>query len=536
MKKRNIISAFLFAASFNINAQAPVENKHVNLGSAVNSNVSELRPFITVDGKALFMIKDHHPSNNTYSASTSQDVWVSYLNSDSTWTQAEHLSRPFNTQKANAVFNVSPDNTKFIIRGAWDDGEYQGNGVSMIRKKEKGFSEPETFVIKDYTKYSSKGSYNGAYMCPDGKTMLFYFSDNTKKDISDIYVSFKVEKEKGKKAKSLKELTKKVSSFLNNDTWTEPKSLGSLVNTNYDEMAPFMASDMTTLYFSSGRPGGLGSNDIWMCKRLDDSWEKWSEPVNLGPTVNTDSWDAFYSVDARGEYAYLVSSKNSYGESDIVKVKLKDDIKPNPVVLISGVVYNAKTKQPIGANIEYENLVDGKNAGFAASDPATGEYKIVLPYGVNYGFMASAEKFISVSDNLDITTIQKYIEIKRDLYLVPFEIGETIRLNNIFFDTGKDSLRSESFPELERLVTIMNDNAKMQIALSGHTDNVGNDEANLKLSDARAKAVMNYLVSKGIAPERISAAGFGETKPVASNDSDEGKQFNRRVEFTIIKN
>lgn len=512
------------------------ENKQINLGPNVNSTAAELRPFITVDGKALFMIRDHHPQNITASSSTSQDIWVSYLNADSSWSKAEHLGRPFNTQSANGVFNVSPDYTKFVIRGAWSDGEYEGNGVSVIRKKENGFSDPEKFVIKNFSKYADMGNYNGAFLCPDGKTMLFYFADKLNNNRSNIYVSFKIEKEKGKKAKSFKDFTKMVSKFLNNDTWTEPKSLGAVINTDADEMAPFMAADMTTLYFSSARPGGLGNNDIWMSKRLDDTWENWSTPVNLGAGINTDDWDSYYSLDARGEYAYLVSSKNSIGESDIVKVKLKEEIRPNPVVLITGTVYNSKTKEPIGASIEYENLSDGKNAGFAASDPSTGAYKIVLPYGKNYGFMASAEKFISVSDNMDLTKVEKFVEIKRDLYLVPFEIGQTIRLNNIFFDFGKATLRPESYPELDRLVAIMSDNDKMQIELSGHTDNVGSAADNLKLSDDRAKAVTEYLVAKGIKAERIASKGYGETKPVAGNETEEGKQLNRRVEFTILKN
>ena len=143
---------------------------------------------------------------------------------------------------------------------------------------------------------------------------------------------------------------------------------------------------------------------------------------------------------------------------------------------------------------------------------------------------------IAVSDNLDLTNVAEYKEITRDLYLVPLEVGSTIRLNNIFFDFGKATLRPESFPELERLVGYMNQNGGMEIELSGHTDNVGSKDANLKLSDDRAKAVTEYIVSKGIDTKRIKALGYGETKPVGTNDTDEGKQLNRRVEFTILKN
>jgi hypothetical protein len=256
----------------------------------------------------------------------------------------------------------------------------------------------------------------------------------------------------------------------------------------------------------------------------------------LGGTINTNDWDAYYTLDARGEEAYMTNGKNSLGGSDIVKIKLITELRPNPVVLIRGKVYNAKTKETIGANIEYENLKDGKNAGVANSDPLTGEYKIVLPYGVNYGFLAYTDKFISVSDNLDLSSVAAYQEITRDLYLVPLEVGSTIRLNNIFFDIGKATLRSESYPELDRLIGIMTENSKMVIELSGHTDNVGSSDANLKLSNDRAQSVVDYVVSKGIEVGRLTAKGYGETKPLTANDTEEGKQLNRRVEFTILKN
>ncbi|MBK6834582.1 MAG: OmpA family protein [Bacteroidetes bacterium] len=363
-----------------------------------------------------------------------------------------------------------------------------------------------------------------------------YFSDDNNGGLSDIYVSHLILKDKWAKPKSAKDVGKFISKSLKNNTWTEPEKIGNLNTKEFDETAPFLAADGYTLYYSSNRIGTLGSNDIWMSKRLDSTWKKWSEPINLGAGINTADWDCYYTLDARGEQAYMVSWKNSLGAADIVKIKLLKEVRPNPVVLISGKVYNAKTKEPIGANIEYENLMDGKNAGIATSNPLTGEYKIVLPYGVNYGFMAFAEKHIAISDNIDLSTISDYKEITRDLYLVPLEVGSTIRLNNIFFDFGKATLRPESFPEIDRLIVYMHQNPNMEIELSGHTDNVGSKEINLKLSDERAKAVTTYLVANGVKESRIKTIGYGETKALDSNETEEGKQLNRRVEFTILKN
>lgn len=272
-----------------------------------------------------------------------------------------------------------------------------------------------------------------------------------------------------------------------------------------------------------------------MTKRLDDTWTNWSEPKNLGPQLNTANWDAYYTITASGDYAYFVSSANSNGGTDIFRVALPQEVKPDPVVLVSGKVLNAKTQEPISANITYQFLPDGKEAGLASSNPGDGNYKIVLPSGKKYAFSASAPGFIAVNQNLDLSDLKEYKEMTQDLYLVPIEVGQTVRLNNIFFETGKAELLAESYFELDKLVKVMTDNATMEIEIEGHTDNVGSDAANMTLSKNRAKAVYDYLISKGIAATRIKSNGYGETKPLGSNDTDEGKAQNRRVQFTILK-
>jgi outer membrane protein OmpA-like peptidoglycan-associated protein len=309
-------------------------------------------------------------------------------------------------------------------------------------------------------------------------------------------------------------------------------------------MSPFIASDGVTLYFSSDRPGGLGENDIWMSKRLDESWQKWSDPVNLGSPINTTGSEAFFTLDAGGEYAYLTSSDGAYGASDIVRVKLLEREKPDPVVLVSGNVYNSKTKQPLSASLIYETLPDGTEVGNGISNPVDGSFKIVLPYDKNYSIRASAEKYFAISENLNLDSLIKlgYKEIHKDLYLTPIEIGQVFRLNNVFFDFDKYDLRPESNTELNRVILFLNEYPNIEIEMSAHTDSKGSDEYNLTLSANRAKSVMDYIISKGISKSRIVSKGYGETKPVADNanadgtDNPEGRQLNRRVEFTIMKN
>jgi OmpA-OmpF porin, OOP family len=184
----------------------------------------------------------------------------------------------------------------------------------------------------------------------------------------------------------------------------------------------------------------------------------------------------------------------------------------------------------------YQTLPDGAEAGEATSDPVTGEYKIVLPYGKQYSMRAVAPSFISEGGNIDLREAKGFQEIKgRELTLIPIEVGRAVRLNNIFFDVGKATLRDESFPELDRMVATFNENPKMAIEVGGHTDNTGSNEINLKLSQDRADAVREYFIGKGIEPDRVASKGYGEAKPVASNDTEEGKQTNRRVEFVIKK-
>jgi outer membrane protein OmpA-like peptidoglycan-associated protein len=483
-----------------------------NMDPHVNTQYSELLPKVTPDGKKLYFIRDDHPMNN-YGSINSQDVWEADLSKGIDNATASRMKAPLNTLRYNAIAGVSPDGNSMLIKGIFNrDGSFKKKGYSMIYRTATGWSDPEAVEIVDYENMT-KGEYVGAYWTQDGKHILLSFSESSSDNSQDIYVAHKQ----------------------NDGSYSRPEKLSSVINTSGDEHSPFLASDGRTLYYSSDREGGFGDNDIWMTKREGDGWNKWSEPVNLGEEINTDQWDAYYSIDAQGEYAYMASSKNSKGKEDIVRIKLKEEIQPDPVVLIRGKVLDQKTNEPVDAIIAYNGLSDGKNYGTARTNPATGEYTIVLPYGVNYDFTASASNYIGVSDNLDLTNVGEYKEIKRDLYMVPIEVGATVRLNNIFFETGKDELKNESFAELKRVVDFLNQNPTVKIELSGHTDNVGNKDFNKSLSQKRADKVMAYLSAQGVSKDRLVAKGYGMEKPVADNATEEGKAMNRRVEFTILE-
>lgn len=535
--KKETLLLLLIIAFIGLNAQTSVDTtgklvtqkeniikattivKVENLGPNINTALPELRPTISADGNLLFFIVENDPMNTKYnSIRNSQDIWYSVRDSFGNWGPARHMGYPLNTYFYNAVFWISPDKNRMLIRNAFIEGDYAGNGVSMSYRKANGtWSKPNALLIKNYQKYD-KGRQNGATMAHDGKTLLLYMTEEKGSYNNDIYVSF----------------------LQKDSTWSEPKSLGKKINLPaYNEMTPYLAADGVTLYFSSDRTGGLGDNDIWMAKRLDDSWQKWSDPVNLGAPINTPDWDAFFTLDAGGEYAYLTSSDTTgFGESDIVRVKLLEKEKPDPVVIVDGNVYNKKTSQPLSASLIYETLPDGTEAGNGISNPVDGSFKIVLPYDKNYLIRASADKFFAISENLNLDSLVKAgnRQIHKDLYLVPIEIGQVFRLNNVFFDFDKWDLRPESFVELDRVVKLLIENPSMEIELSAHTDSFGSDDYNFKLSDHRARSCMEYLLSKGISSTRVTSKGYGEAQPVAANNTPENRQLNRRVEFKITKN
>ena len=507
-----------------------------NLGKSVNSEYNEIAPIISPDGKTLYFSRISHPQN-THGAKGSQDIWYSELRNDK-WTVARRLPSPLNKEDYNSLYSITPDGNTLLIKGDWKNGVYETRGFSTSKKTARGWSPPNRIDIPGYTKLS-KGQFDCGYLSNDGKVLLMSFSEKKNSKVDDLYVSFKQK----------------------NGSWTKPKNLGKEINTEeFTETTPFLAADGVTIYFSSDRKGGQGSNDIYYSKRIDKSWTRWSRPVNLGPAINSDGYDAYYSISALGDYAYLVSFKDTEGKGDIVRYDLHPKPAagdtasapivavpvPDPVVMISGKVIDSKTGKPVEATIIYENLEDGEEVGSATTNPTTGEYKIVLPYGQKYSMRAVSPNFIAESETVDLTDTtglgangkngngNKEIGNK-SLKLIPIEEGQIVRLNNIFFATGKSTLSKESYPELNRIAITMTESKTLEIELGGHTDNTGGDEFNLKLSQDRADSVREYLISKGIQPDRITSKGYGETKPVSTNDTPEGQQLNRRVEFKILK-
>ncbi|HSZ72406.1 MAG TPA: OmpA family protein [Cytophagaceae bacterium] len=494
----------------NLATDVHLVQKTKRMDDHINSVFNDEYPVVSADGNTLYITRGEDPRNID---GPKTDIWVShYSTATNTWSSVENMGRPLNNAGYNFVSSIMPDVNTLLLGNQYNnDGSQGSGGISITHRKIEGWSLPENIIIKDLM---YKDNYVSYFLVNNGKVLLISMEGSDSYGDTDIYVSF----------------------LQKDNTWSNPKNIGTDINTGEQESTPFLAPDGVTMYFGSKGYIGYGVTDIYMSRRLDDSWLRWSEPQNLGPDVNTNAGDLGFTISADGKKAFTYSYTNEKTLSDIYSIELSPSLKPEPVVLIKGKVFNAKTGKPIEARILYEDLNTGNNIGIARSEGKAGSYKIVLPRGLHYGFYAEAKGFLSVNESLDIPDPKSdYIEIEKDLYLVPIEVGQTMRINNVFFQRSTATLIETSYPELDRLVQILNDNPSMEIELSGHTDNVGDPKKNMDLSFQRVEVVKKYLIEKGIKSNRVTLKAYGGTKPVASNATEETRMLNRRVEFTITK-
>lgn len=505
-----LVDDFIFAHDIQImlpkekDAISGVEK--INLGALVNSKYDEVAPKISADGRVLYFGRKYSP-NNIGGSEDKEDIWFSAHTGDYAWGMSKNMGTPVNSAATNNMLGVSTDNNTLLFHTA--------TGFAFMHRNVNSWSSLQDLGVH----FANESKYLEGSISPDGRAILFVakLKSNLYYDPAheerDIYVCVKRQ----------------------NGVWSNPIHTGKVINSRGDEFSPFLSADGRTLYFgTNGRPG-YGEVDVFMSRRLSEGWTEWSEPVNLGLGINSVGFDAYYTLPASGEYGYMVSNFNSYGGADIIGFKLPESIRPDPVILVSGRVLNARTNEPVSATIKFENLTTRTDAGEARSDPASGDYRIALPVGSNYGYHAAAKGYLSVNENLELLTATEYREVKRDLFLVPLAVGESIQLKNVFFVQSKATLKPESYPELDRLVEILKENITIEIELQGHTDKLGNAQANLVLSEQRVNAVKAYLVEKGISAPRITGKGFGGSRPVAPSDTEEHRQMNRRVEFKITK-
>jgi OOP family OmpA-OmpF porin len=465
---------------------------------------------VTVDGQTLYFSRRYHPQN-VGGKSDKEDIWYAEYDSlKNDWGPAKNIKAPLNNESYNFVSSVIPDGNTLVLGNVYGPDDLMEEGVSMSSRTASGWSRPKKLEITNDYNRSKKVNY---FMGGNKKVLLISAERDDSYGGRDLYASF-------------------LDSV---NRWTEPLNLGSAINTAGEEYAPFLAPDERTLYFSSSGLPGYGGDDIYFARRIGDGWQEWSGPENVGPVINTPQDDAYFTLPASGLYAYFTSNQKDHKNLDIYRINIPKSQRPKPVVVLKGRVLSKKTKLPVSAKIVYEDLKNGREMGIAQSNVKTGAYRIVLPTGTYYGFLAQAKGFLSVSSNQDLTRLEQYQELEQDLYLEPEEVGASISLNNVFFDTNKFDLKPESEAELNRLVKYLKENPSFEVEVAGHTDNVGNNTDNETLSFNRASTVAKYLLGQGLKQERLQVKGYGEDKPIATNDSEQGRAQNRRVEFNLLK-
>lgn len=504
---------------------APGLNKTVateKLSENVNSQYIEHSPIISPDGKRLYFSRRYHPEN-IGGVDDGEDIWMSELDeATGVWKPAVNLGPPLNTEGPNFISSITiVDGQEVLILGnRYGKKGRMYTGVSMSKRVGDSFEEPAALEITNEYNYSAKADF---FLVPTGEAIVMAQERDDSYGGRDLYVSFK-----------------------QGAIWSEPKNLGQAINTAGEDFAPFLGQDGKTLYFSSNGYSGYGGSDIYVAIRLDDSWNLWSAPENLGSSINTPNDDQYFSIPNSGKHIYF--SRGTIDEdTDIFRFKADElfeeensyfasiDHLVEITTVIYGSVFNSKTKEVIpNAGVLVQRLPDGIEIGKVMSK-ANGSYRFSVRSGARYGVEASMPDFIAQSVNFDFNKTIKSDSIRQDLFLTPIEKGAVIVINNIFFDTDKDVLKTASYAELNRVLGYMTGGQIKKIEISGHTDSVGEDAYNLKLSDKRAKAVYNYLKSQGVAIERMEAKGYGETAPRAPNDTKENKALNRRVEFKILE-
>ena len=510
-------------ANINLAEDIPEDLQKENLGPVVNSVYGEVAPIITPDGNTLYFTRSHHPDNiknkKDKDAEILQDVWYSNKNTHGKWSSPRNLGRPVNDEDLNAAATASASgNGLFVLNLYNQDGSHQ-SGLSRSAVSDGKWSFPEQVKIEDYQARSveeGKSPTTEFAISHDEKVLIMGLSRLPSYGNNDLYVSFKRK----------------------NGSYSRPINMGSALNTADNEGTPFLSADNKTLYFNSEGHPGYGSADIFMSKRLDDTWTNWSEPLNLGPQINSNRWDAFFTIPASGEYAYMSSDFNSIGREDIFKINLFESIKPDPVVILSSRVMEIGTQTVLNVPLSIKSNNDEINEkGLKLEfEEASRTYKIILPVGYKYYLDAQSSGFIGSNDSIDLSSEKNYREITKNLFLTPVRAGHKMILANLIFAQGRYKIQKSSYDELEKLIDIMKEYPAMEVLLEGHTDNQGDFTLNVKLAKDRVDAVKSYIMENGdIAGARISTKSWGPIKPISSNSTPETRKKNRRVEFTIIK-
>lgn len=477
-----------------------------NMGSMINSNPgSQYSVVISADSKTLLFC-----GRSRKDSKGGEDIFIS-TKKNGVWTKSK-LFPDINTSFGNeGPEALSVDGTQLLL--------FKNGNLCVSHKNRNGWSYPE--LMPDNINICTWQA--DAMMSSDGKAILFAAAKETPHELQEGF--------------SVYDHSNIYVSLLGDDgEWGEPIDLGHVINTPFCDRAPFLHPDMKTLYFSSEGHGSFGSMDIFMSTRLnDDSWTEWSEPINLGKEINTVESDCWYKISTDGKTAFF--SKADDQREQIFWLNLPEKLRPNAVATISGQLRDTKGN-PVATAIRWEDLEENVTVGQSQTDPADGSFFIVLPMGKNYGYYINSDDYFPISNNLDLRKKNENIILENNIEVASIkqmmEDSIPMPLNNIFFAVGDSALMPSSVAELIRVAALIN-RIGMKVEISGHTDNTGDFDKNQLLSQARANSVYNFLIAQGCNSEMLTTKGYGQTRPVATNKTVEGRQKNRRVEIRFLK-
>lgn len=504
--------------------------------NAVNSEADDFNPCIVTDGSQLIFTSNRnngHVANDV--GKYDLDIYVAnYVNGE--WSKPAGIGSPLNTTDDESSCNMSYDGNKLLIykntSGNFDISESKLSGANWELPKplHRQFNTPA----------------NQTYAAYEPNDMKIYFltdKEGVGENGTDFYTCGAYDRTHSNYGAPVKE---------------------SSINTRFNEGSIYLHPDNETMYFTSQGHNSIGGYDIFVSYKKQGQW---SEPINLGYPINTPYDESFVAITASGKYAYIASNREGgKGGLDIYKVtfwgpekKLITDTEDyllagiaKPIVdntieasvavdrksltVFKGRTIDAISRKPVTATIDIIDNANGQVIQTFTTNSATGKFLLSLNSGKNYGIAVKAEGYLFHSENFDIPANSEYNLVDKEIELKNIAVGSKIALRNIFFAFGLATLDPKSNTELDRLVKLMKDVPSLKVEISGHTDNIGSESFNQKLSEDRATAVVNYLVTKGIGKDRLTPKGYGSTKPVATNNSDEGRQQNRRTEFEVTGN
>ena len=468
-----------------------------NMGDSVNSDVSEYYPTITIDGNKLIFTRRVNNFNEDFYESDRVNGH---------WSKARGLSGNINTNLNEGAQNISQDGQWLIFTGCNFPDGYGSCDLYISYLTNDGWSSPENLGANVNTEFWE----SAPSLSPDKRDLYFASRRPGGYGGSDIYVSH----------------------LMVNGHWSEPENMGPEINTIGDESTPFIHADNQSLYFTSSGHPGYGGDDLFVTRK--DAAGKWTEPENLGYPINTILNEGSLVIAADGKTAYYASDRaDSHGRLDLYTFELREDIRPLRTLWVKGKVFDQKTNKGLPSAVELTDLTTNQTISRLQTDE-TGNYLITLPVGKDYAFNVKRKGYLFFSENFTLSRIQPDSTYHIDIPLQPIEANAVVILKNIFFDVNKYDLKKESQVELGTIIQLMKENSTVNIEISGHTDNVGKAGDNLILSRNRARAVVTYLILKGVDQKRLSYKGLGDTQPVADNKNEEGRSRNRRTELKVV--